>query len=275
MARRSTRKGFGGGAAIGGIGLLTLAVVAAIGLGLFYFLVPRDPALNPETLCPVDGPHGITVILVDTSDDIKPTTRQDAQQFLQDQIAALPAFHRLELRVLDFANLRSRIVFSKCNPGDGTGLSEWTGNPRIARLRWLELFKKPVEEAIKASLASGKATSSPIMGAIQDIALGQFSPASVRNIPKRLVLVSDMIEFTQGTGGYNQYPPRDLTYQRFRRSPAYTRFRTDLHGAGVNIQYVPREAVKIDRDRHLEFWGEWIDDNRGKRDGVRVLQGAN
>jgi hypothetical protein len=47
----------------------------------------------------------------------------------------------------------------------------------------------------------------------------------VQNIPKSLIVISDMLEFTPD---YNQYPPADLSYARFRRSPAYPKFQTDL-----------------------------------------------
>jgi len=43
----------------------------------------------------------------------------------------------------------------------------------------------------------------------------------VQNIPKSLIVISDMLEFTPD---YNQYPPADLSYARFRRSPAYPKY---------------------------------------------------
>ncbi len=99
--------------------------------------------LDPQSLCPVSGPQGVTVVLVDTSDDLPETTRREVLGQLDDMITTLPPFFRLDIRVLDIAGVRSRSLFSRCNPGDGAGLSEWTDNPRIARLRWIEDFRKP------------------------------------------------------------------------------------------------------------------------------------
>jgi len=164
-------------------------------------------------------------------------------------------------------------LFSKCNPGDGTGLSEWTSNPRLARMRWLENFRKPAAEAIRHSLASAKANNSPIMAALQDIAIDQFSSAAAEHAVKRLIVISDMREFTSD---YSQYPKAgDVSYQRFRQSPAYLKLRTDLHGAQVTIYYVQRREPKIDADKHIEFWHQWVKDNRGAWDRARRLQGAN
>ncbi len=275
MARRQRRqrKGAPGtGAAIGGIALIFLALAALGILALFYFSVTPKPRLDATSLCPVNGPEGVTVVLVDTSDDLPEPAQRQLLGLLEDQIAALPAYYKFDIRVLDIAGGRSRSLFSKCNPGDGTGLSEWTDNPRLARMRWLENFRQPAKDAIKNSLSSAKAKSSPIMGAIQDIAIDQFSSAAAQKVEKKLVVISDMLEFTQL---YSQYPGAgDLSYQRFKRSSAYLKFRTDLHDAHVKIEYVQQTQANIDTVRHIEFWKEWITDNKGAFDGARRLQGA-
>jgi hypothetical protein len=262
----------GAGAAIGGIALIFLAFAALGILALFYFSVPAKPKLDSASLCPVDGPKGITVVLVDTSDDLPEPAQRQVLGLLEDQISELPDYHKLDIRVLDIAGSRSRSLFSKCNPGDGTGLSEWTDNPRLARMRWLESFRQPAKDAVKSSLSSAKSKSSPLMGAIQDIAIDQFSSSAAQKVEKKLIVISDMLEFTPL---YSQYPSAgDLSYQRLKRSPAYLKFRTDLHDAHVKIEYVQQTQVTIDTVRHIEFWKEWITDDRGVFDGARRLQGA-
>ncbi|HLG79888.1 MAG TPA: hypothetical protein VKY22_02660 [Bradyrhizobium sp.] len=278
MARRRPRQrkdaGFGW-AGLAGILLLLLAIASGGALAYFYFATPARPVLDAQTLCPVDGPKGITVVLVDTSDDLPETTQREILGSLDDMITTLPPYYRLDIRVLDIAGNRSRSLFSKCNPGDGAGLSEWTDNPRIARLRWIEDFRKPAAAAMKSSIASAKANSSPIMAAIQDIAIDQFSSAQSQDARKTLYVISDMIEHTRD---YSQYVRAgDLSFQRYRQSPAYLKFRTDLHGATVIIRYVTRQVngqPLLDGARHMEFWKSWIEDNRGIFGGAKRLQGA-
>jgi hypothetical protein len=278
MGRRRPRQrsspGFGW-SGLGGILLLLLAIVAGGALSYFYFSAPERPVLDPQTLCPIKGPQGITVVLVDTSDDLPETTRREVLGQLDDMITMLPPFYRLDIRVLDIAGVRSRSLFSKCNPGDGAGLSEWTDNPRIARLRWIDDFRKPAAQAVKSSIAAAKANSSPIMAAIQDIAIDQFSSATSQSVRKTLYIISDMIEFTKD---YSQYPRAgDLSFQRYRQSPAYLKFRTDLHGATVIMRYVTRQSngqPLLDGTKHMEFWKDWIEENRGTFGGVKRLQGA-
>ena len=274
MARRQRKRrdaSDGQWAAIGII-LLCVAVAAFGGLAYFKFSRPQKPVLDRASLCPTSGPAGITVVLVDTTDNLPETTKREVRQFLNDLIIELPEYHRLDIRVLDAANAKSHSLFSRCNPGDGAGLSEWIDNPVIARKRWIEGFRKPAEEAMGYSLRFDRATATPLMAAIQDIAIDQFSAANVRGIPKSLIIISDMLEHTRD---YSQYPGAgELSYERFKRSPAYLKFRTDLHGARVTIGYVRRLGVKIDTKRHPIFWQEWIVDNRGTVERVRSLQGA-
>jgi len=276
MARRAPRRRRGArgfAAAIGGAVLICVALAATTALAVFYFTTPKSPTLDASTLCPVDGHRGITVVLVDTSDDILSTTRQDIIRLLRDQVKGLPEYHLFDIRVLDPVNAKSRSLFSKCNPGDGNGLSEWTANPRLARMRWLESFDQPATQAVNNSLAPAKAKTSPIMASLQDIALSQFSDPPVQSLPKHLVVISDMIEFTKD---YSQYPNAgDLSYQRFLKSSAYLKYRTDLHGAAVSIEYIVREGLKIDSIKHIEFWNTWIKDNRGAFKIAHRLQGTN
>jgi hypothetical protein len=264
-----------GWAGVGGIVLLLLAIASGGALAYFYVSTPARPMLDSQSLCPVNGPHGVTVVLVDTSDDLPETTQHEVLGELDDLITSLPTLHRLDIRVLDMTGGRSRSLFSKCNPGDGAGLSEWTDNPRIARLRWIEDFRKPAAEAVKHSIAAAKAANSPIMAAIQDIAIDQFSSAASHNVGKTLYVISDMIEHTRD---YSQYPRAgDLSFQRYKQSPAYLKYRTDLHGATVIIRYVTRQTngqPLVDGTRHIEFWKAWIEDNRGTFGGAKPLQGA-
>jgi hypothetical protein len=254
-----------------GVALIVGALVALGALAYFYWAIPRPPELRVADLCPVSGPQGVEVVLVDTSDDLLPATQKEVRSRLDDIISELPPYYMLDIRVLDIPNLRSRSLFSKCNPGNGEGVSELTDNPALRRMRWLQSFNTPAEEAIGNSLRSAKSKSSPIMAAIQDIALDDFSGGPLRDLPKTLTIISDMLEFTPY---YGQYPGQgDLSYERFKRSAAYQKFKTDLHGARVTIDYVGRPEIKIDTRAHAMFWGAWITDNKGTIDAVHRLQG--
>lgn len=268
--RRHRRAGVGG--AVLGSTLICAALSIAAAFAYFYATVPRQPQLDQVTLCPTSGERGVTVVLVDTTDELPVPARHEVLSVLDDLITTLPSYHLLDLRVMDPAGSRSVSLFSKCNPGDGKGLSEWTANPELARIKWIESFQQPAKEVIERVLTPGAEKSSPIMGAIQNIAIDRFSPARVERVPKSLIIISDMLEHTRD---YSQYQNgRDLSFERYQRSPAYQKFQTDLHGAHVTIDYVRRATVNINLKRHLNFWALWIAANKGEFEPGRVLQGA-
>ena len=133
MARRTRTRSVGKGdlgklfAAVA----LVIATAIAASAGLYLWLTaPRPPARDQTTFCPTDGPRAITVMLLDTSDPLPEATKEDAIRRLTDIADGLPDYALLDIRILDPAYPAGRQVFFLCNPGDGKGLNEFTGNPR-------------------------------------------------------------------------------------------------------------------------------------------------
>lgn len=157
--------------------------------------------------------------------------------------------------------------------GDGSGLSEFTGNPEMARRRWRDKFREPIVRGLEGGLQPVKSQSSPLLATFQGIALDRFTGASAEAAQKKLVIVSDMIENVPGE--YTQYPPADLRYERFKAAPYYRKVRTDLHGAEVDIFYIQRITARpLNSGAHIQFWLDWINDNNGRFGKAIKLQGA-
>ncbi len=251
--------------------------MAVVALGLLaagayvYATVARPPTLDETSLCPVDGPRAVDVVLLDSTDEIPDAAKKEIRSALSDMAETLAPYELLEIRLLDAKTPDGRMIFSKCNPGDGSGLSEYTANPRLARQRWLEEFRSPLDSALDASFAPLPGKTSPIMETIQRIALERFTGRNVENVPKTLVLVSDML---QHGADYSQYTG-DLSFDRFKASRAYKNVRTDLHGANVIIYYIQRKTAKpINSADHIRFWADWIHDNNGRLKEANKLQGV-
>jgi hypothetical protein len=251
----------------------TLAVLAlgVLGAGAYvYVSAARPPALDRASLCPVDGPRSITVVLLDSTDDIPDIGKHEIRTVLTDMAEAVPVYGLLELRLLDPKLPGGRQIFAKCNPGDGADLSEYTANPRLAKKRWLEGFRGPLENALESGFQPLPGKTSPIMETVQRIAVDRFTGRAAEDAPKSLVVVSDMLE---NAPDYSQYAG-DLTYGRFKASRAYKRLQTDLHGAEVTIYYIQRASAKpFNSADHIRFWADWIRDNKGHFKQANKLQG--
>lgn len=275
MSRRRGSRARSQGNATGialGVMLMFVSATAFAGLAYLYLTKAKAPRLDTHSLCPVDGPRGITVVLIDTSDDLPRATKDEALIVVRNIVRELPDYYRLDIKGLDIPGMKSRPIFSMCSPGNGAGLNEWTASPELAKKRWISSFEQPAITAIENSLSKAKANSSPIMAAIQDIAIQDFTGAVAANAPKELVVISDMIE---STSEYSQYTTKgDLSYERFQRSKAYLKFRTDLRGANLDVRYVTRANVKLDPTTHAIFWKKWASDNGSGSVRIVRLQGT-
>jgi hypothetical protein len=252
-------------------GALAVLALGVLGAGAYvYVSAARPPALDRATLCPVEGPRSITVVLLDSTDDIPDVGKHEIRTVLTDMAEAVPVYGLLELRLLDPKLPGGRQIFAKCNPGDGANLSEYTANPRLAKKRWIEGFREPLEAALESGFQPLPGKTSPIMETVQRIAVDRFTGHAAEEAPKTLVLVSDMLE---NAPDYSQYAG-DLTYGRFKSSRAYKRLQTDLHGAEVTIYYIQRASAKpFNSADHIRFWVDWIRDNKGRFKEANKLQG--
>ena len=273
MARRRPRQRNSstlGWSGLGGVLLLLLAIGSGGALAYFYFSAPERPVLDPQTLCPVDGPRSVTVVLLDSTDDIPEIAKREIRTALIDMAETLPAYELLEIRLLDPKFAGGRLIFSKCNPGDGSDLSEYTANPRLARQRWMDGFRAPLDQALETGFSPAPSKISPIMETIQRIAVERFTGRNVEAVPKSLVIISDML---QHGPDYSQYTG-NLSYDRFKASIAHKKVQTDLHGTEVLIYYIQRQTGRpINSVDHIRFWAEWIRENNGRFKEATKLQG--
>lgn len=253
-----------------GVALAVLALGVLSAGAYVYVTAARPPTLDRVSLCPVDGPRAMTVVLLDSTDEIPEIGKHEIRTVLLDLAETVPTYGLLELRLLDPKTPGGRLIFAKCNPGDGAGLSEYTANPRLAHKRWLEGFRQPIEEALDAGFQPVPGKTSPIMETVQRIAVDRFAGRAAEDLPKSLVLVSDMLE---NQPDYSQYSG-DMSYGRYKASRAYKKLQTDLHGAEVIIYYIQRVTSKpISSTDHIRFWADWIRDNKGRFKQANKLQG--
>lgn len=269
--RGSRRKGSSESLLVVGGVLISLFCIAAVGIFLYWkFTAETQPELVADTLCPIEGPFEATVVLIDSSDSIPEVGRLQIEQYLQDTADNLADYGLLELRILEPGTPGGLVVFSKCNPGDGSNLSTLTANPKLARRTWLSSFREPLRDALKSSLVATEANSSPIMETIQRIAVSRFTGNKAEGRSNHLIVVSDMLEHGPDFSHYRN----GTSFAGYKSSPAYRKFSTDLNGATVSIFYVERLNSPVDSGSHIEFWSKWIQSNEGWLSNAEKLQGA-
>jgi hypothetical protein len=270
--RSRQRKGSGESAKLALTAAIAITTLLAGAFGVYLWASASRPVLRDRvSLCPLDGPSEINVVLIDTSDEVSAATRTEALRLLTDFAESLPDNALLDIRVLDPKFTSGRVLLTLCNPGDGRGLSEFDGNPKLAAKRWREKFREPLVRALGDGFQLQETDTSPILATLQGIALERFTGAHAEHLKKHLVVVSDFIEHSPPN--YSQYSG-DLHYQRFKQSEMYKKVRTDLHGAEVDLYYVQRRTKRIiDTGAHIRFWIDWVQDNDGRFSKALKLQG--
>lgn len=248
----------------------TLLLVAIVGgFGWLYVTASASRVALDTTLCPQTGATGQKLVLVDVSDAIAPITRQDLLNHMHEVAATTAKGERFELRVLDPGASHSRTVFSFCNPGDGSELSELTGNPALALKSWQDGFSVPLEAALSGSVAAGQADSSPIMGAIQELAVERLGSAADRAIPTSIYVASDLLEHTEAFSMYRS----GADFAAWKGSAGAVQYATELAGAEVTLWVIKRNAP-VPSAAAADFWASWIADNHGRTGRTIAMQGV-
>jgi len=208
---------------------------------------------DSTTLCPVTGPSAVNAILIDQSDPISPLQLQRLSQILDQTINDASVGERIDLYVLAHDSMQSLApVISLCRPkSEGNMFYE---NPSKVRERYIERFRRPLDQTLKALTTATNSDISPIMESIKAACVAAFG-AMPKETPARLLIVSDMI---QNSKVLNQYKQRD--FDTFAHSTGYAEVLADCHRASVSVVYLLRPRDQRVQDRmHQLFWEKFFD----------------
>ncbi len=256
----------------GGIAVVALLLLV-VGARLTIF-APKPPDRDPETGCPEAGPAALTAILVDVTDQVGAISRADVLAHLDEYVAG----SREDEMVLAFEAkpVGSEIgapLLSVCHPGDPDQASEWTENPRLIRRRLEERFERPLEDLFADLLGREAAPTSPLMESVQSVAVSVLGRHEYADLPRRLILVSDLMQNTRNLSFFRQA----VDYDAFAATTGAAALRTDLRGTAVEVLFVQRAVHdRLDGARGLiDFWQRWIEDQGGALIRVVRVDGLN
>jgi hypothetical protein len=73
--------------------MLAVFALGVLGAGAYVYTgTARPPTLDPSSLCPVEGPRSVTVVLLDSTDDIPDIAKREVRTALVDLAETLPAY---------------------------------------------------------------------------------------------------------------------------------------------------------------------------------------
>jgi hypothetical protein len=238
--------------------MLVVAILVLGGGGLYLWWRARTnyTEMDKETLCSVNAPpREIVSLILDVSDEFSESQQLAVINALTALQQTVPQFGRVD--VYSVGRSPSQVikpVLSICNPGDGATANELYENPQQVRKRWLEFSGRLRNEIVTLTASSG-APISPIMEAVQAAALRTFNDVNVAKVPRRLVVVSDLLQHVPGK--FSQYDSV-ATFAEFKSSPYFSQVRADLSNVGVILLYLVRNGAPQKWPNHRVFWEEYF-----------------
>lgn len=253
-------------------GVATAALIL-IGVGAALTMKSRSVAVptDPTTLCPTERPPSeIVVLLLDVSDQFSEPQRLQIQNQLARLRDSIPRFGLIEVYTVDRLGRRvTEPVSHLCNPGTGEDLNRIYQNPALARKKW-NAFAAKLTSDVDRQISKPATATSPIFEAIQATALRTFGKPVYDGLPKRLVIVSDLMQNVPG--GLRMYDGIP-SFESFQETPYFSRVRSDLSGLSVLVYYLARANLKQQNRAHLAFWQEYFQSQGAELEAVERIFG--
>ena len=242
--------------------------LSLVGFLVWGFVMSREGMVrtDSQTLCPVEVPPSeVVVLLVDVSDTPSAVQAIAIGNELDRAVSGVRPMGRLEVYSLaESADELPTSEFVICNPGDGADLNRLYQNPDLARQRWQDDFLGQLNPILKNKLSAPASPQSPIFEAIQSVAVGTFGAPSYDGVSKRLIIISDLIQYVPGVASHYQRVP---DAEKFLESPYFNKVRSDLLKVAVEVIYIERTEVEHQGGKHIDFWNKYFD-----RQGARIVQ---
>ena len=265
MTRRQTKKRQDTISLVVGIGMIVAVLII---MGVFVWLRPDPVERDPDTLCRSDGPSSITAILLDSTDSFGATTKQDLSNGMWDCLGESEENHEISIFAVDSVREKTLDpIIRVCNPGDPDEANLLIQSKEIIERKWNQQFRQPLEEKLDSLLTAQEAPSSPIMESVQSVSITHFGAARRDTIPRRLIIVSDLLQNSDEISFYREAPD----FNRFQRTPEARWLNPDLRNVDIEIWLIQRRHPKQgDGGALLKFFKSWLEEHGGRV--VRVLR---
>jgi len=242
-------------------------IVGIVAIGIYFSADQESNRIDPETLCGSAPPLYVDLI-IDATDPYNPTQRRYLQQFIQRLIIDLPVSSRLAIHPVRDQTPRLPTLV-RCKPEDGHNANPLYQNRAQIQQQWQHDFMVPVEAQFTRLTEQEGADQSPLMETIQAVAIESYQPLPLAR-PKRLIIISDLLQHTEGWSHYND----PIALEALEQRPYYQRLRTDLRGAEVEFLMIRRAGFEqLQQQRLAMFWAEYVTNMGGKFISITMVDG--
>ena len=236
-------------------GLLIILTVAVIVALVGYQLTHRSDGYDPETLCPLSGPKGHYVLLVDKTDPLSFTQKTELQTLFADFVEhKVPQGNLVSVFVVgeDYTQ-NSKPLVEICNPGTGEDKSELTANLKQLRRQYSKKFITPLSQQFQSMISDKSSKYSPILEMLQMVNLESYKRHPIDG-ERHLLIVSDMLHNTPGLSLYKKIP----SVEEFQTSTYGRKSYLELKEVDVEL-YLLINSPQYQGDELMEFWHSYFE----------------
>jgi hypothetical protein len=255
------------------LGIILIFVVGGVVITLFV-LKPEKVEIDAKTLCPIkDGPSRFTAIVIDRTDSFGAISKADIEIQLKDIIDETKKGEQISLFAVEPIEKEPlHSLIKVCNPGNPDTVDQWTQNPGIMTRNWKTKFQAPLDELLDSLLAEEKASLSPIMESIQSVSITALSGKQKSLLPRRIILISDLLQNSRAWSLYKQQADIDA----FSTSMQTRGLKPDLRGVSIELLILQRNTKhRVDETKLMSFWRSWIKKYGGKTTRILKVSGIN
>ncbi len=257
-------------------GLAVAAVVfgvLAAGGYLVFLSIYGGVTRDKTTLCPVEGPRSVTSIVIDRTDAISVITKADIEVQINNLLASAQKDQEFTLFTVDSIERNTlKPLVTVCSPGNPDDVDPLYASKEIVRKRWIENFKLPLEQVLRDILSLQEAEFSPIMESIQSITITHFSEIQRKEVPRKIIIVSDLLQNSRTISFYKNKP----NFEKFQESLFSKGLNPDLRNVDIEIWLINRNSkAQAVEAEILAFYGAWVSVHGGRLVRLLRLSGIN
>ena len=251
------------------LGSMSLLVVIGLISGAVWWWGQKKSGVDPLTLCPINGPLGHNVLLIDKTDPFNLPQKAAFDLLVTDLVTKqTPPGYLLSIYVLgDDFKAQTKPLVELCNPGDAQGHSELTENTKQLNRQYKDRFLKPIFEQSTELLNIPTAQESPILEMLQMVNLNSLQRHNVDG-PKQVVVISDLLRNSKQLSMYKSIP----TFEGFSQT-SYAQ-KTGSSFSGVTIQvHLLQNSPQLQKRNLFDFWEAYFIKAGATRYQLKALPG--